>query len=145
LFTMKAYINAQKIAVLADKSYYYATKREGEHMSSAYVAPNEFYQVMSLIVDEILQRNLEHTNEILAKFIDRHFSFSRTKNFSLNIKAEQQQQWIEALGDFILRVPKEVDALVNAATRPLLYYARQKDFDHYQIVEESYRNGHYYN
>lgn len=145
LFTMKAYINAQKIAVLADKSYYYATKREGEHMSSAYVAPNEFYQVMSLIVDEILQRNLEHTNEILAKFIDRHFSFSRTKNFSLNIKAEQQQQWIEALGDFILRVPKEVDALVNAAIRPLLYYARQKDFDHYQIVEESYRNGHYYN
>ena len=144
LFTMKAYVNAQKIAVLADKPYYYATKREGEHMSSAYVAPNDFYQVMSLIVDEILQRDLEHTNEILAKFLDRHFSFSRTKNFSFKVKGEQQQQWMDALGDFILRVPKEVDALVSAAIRPLLYYARQKDFAHYQKVEESYRDGHYY-
>ena len=39
---MKAYLNANRISVLSDKAYYYATKREGEHMSSAYVSPEDF-------------------------------------------------------------------------------------------------------
>ncbi|MGV1143643.1 hypothetical protein ACV56Z_10050 [Staphylococcus aureus] len=43
---MKAYLNANRISVLSDKAYYYATKREGEHMSSAYVSPEDFYEVM---------------------------------------------------------------------------------------------------
>ncbi|MGT2596737.1 hypothetical protein ACVQ90_07600 [Staphylococcus aureus] len=38
----KAYLNANRISVLSDKAYYYATKREGEHMSSAYVSPEDF-------------------------------------------------------------------------------------------------------
>lgn len=29
-------------SVCYDKAYYYATKREGEHMSSAYVSPEDF-------------------------------------------------------------------------------------------------------
>ncbi len=39
---MKAYLNANRISVFSDKAYYYATKREGEHMSSRYVSPEDF-------------------------------------------------------------------------------------------------------
>ncbi|HDJ1234223.1 TPA: poly(ribitol-phosphate) beta-N-acetylglucosaminyltransferase [Staphylococcus aureus] len=148
LFTMKAYLNANRISVLSDKAYYYATKREGEHMSSAYVSPEDFYEVMRLIAVEILNADLEeaHKDQILAEFLNRHFSFSRTNGFSLKVKLEEQPQWINALGDFIQAVPErvDVDALVMSKLRPLLHYARAKDIDNYRTVEESYRQGQYY-
>ncbi|HDF3206893.1 TPA: poly(ribitol-phosphate) beta-N-acetylglucosaminyltransferase [Staphylococcus aureus] len=146
LFTMKAYLNANRISVLSDKAYYYATKREGEHMSSAYVSPEDFYEVMRLIAVEILNADLEeaHKNQILAEFLNRHFSFSRTNGFSLKVKLEDQPQWINALGDFIQAVPERVYALVMSKLRPLLHYARAKDIDNYRTVEESYRQGQYY-
>ncbi|HDE3703618.1 poly(ribitol-phosphate) beta-N-acetylglucosaminyltransferase [Staphylococcus aureus] len=146
LFTMKAYLNANRISVLSDKAYYYATKREGEHMSSAYVSPEDFYEVMRLIAVEILNADLEeaHKNQILAEFLNRHFSFSRTNGFSLKVKLEDQPQWINALGDFIQAVPERVDALVMSKLRPFLHYARAKDIDNYRTVEESYRQGQYY-
>ncbi|MBF7020243.1 glycosyltransferase [Staphylococcus sp. 18_1_E_LY] len=145
LFTMKAYVHADNIATLADKSYYYATKREGEHMSSAYVKPIDFYKIMTLIVEEILNSDLENKKEIIGQFITRHFSFSRTRNFSLNVKADQTAVWMEALGDFVQTVPKEADQYVNEDIRPLLYYGRNKDFKNYKIVEQSYKNGEFYN
>ncbi|HDE3085669.1 TPA: poly(ribitol-phosphate) beta-N-acetylglucosaminyltransferase [Staphylococcus aureus] len=143
LFTMKAYLNANRISVLSDN---YATKREGEHMSSAYVSPEDFYEVMRLIAVEILNADLEeaHKDQILAEFLNRHFSFSRTNGFSLKVKLEDQPQWINALGDFIQAVPERVDALVMSKLRPLLHYARAKDIDNYRTVEESYRQGQYY-
>lgn len=144
LFTMKAYVNAKRIAVLADKPYYYATKREGEHMSSAYVSPEDFYKVMSLITEEILNSPLENKNEVLGYFIDRHFSFSRTNNFSLKIADDKKEAWMDALGDFIQKVPTAVDELVNDSFKPLLHYARLKDMKHYQMVEESYKNGKFH-
>ncbi|HDB6631859.1 TPA: poly(ribitol-phosphate) beta-N-acetylglucosaminyltransferase [Staphylococcus aureus] len=146
LFTMKAYLNANRISVLSDKAYYYATKREGEHMSSAYVSPEDFYEVMRLIAVEILNADLEeaHKDQILAEFLNRHFSFSRTNGFSLKVKLEEQPQWINALGDFIQAVPERVDALVMSKLRSLLHYARAKDIDNYRTVEESYRQGQYY-
>ncbi|HDH6516152.1 TPA: poly(ribitol-phosphate) beta-N-acetylglucosaminyltransferase [Staphylococcus aureus] len=146
LFTMKAYLNANRISVLSDKAYYYATKREGEHMSSAYVSPEDFYEVMRLIAVEILNADLEeaHKDQILAEFLNRHFSFSRTNGFSLKVKLEDQPQWINALGDFIQAVPERVDALVMSKLRPFLHYARAKDIDNYRTVEESYRQGQYY-
>ncbi|HGN7401091.1 TPA: poly(ribitol-phosphate) beta-N-acetylglucosaminyltransferase [Staphylococcus aureus] len=145
LFTMKAYLNANRISVLSDKAYYYATKREGEHMSSAYVSPEDFYEVMRLIAVEILNADLEeaHKDQILAEFLNRHFSFSRTNGFSLKVKLEEQPQWINALGDFIQAVPERVDGLVMSKLRPLLHYARVKDIDNYRTVEESYRQGQY--
>lgn len=145
LFTMKAYLNADKIAVLADKPYYYAAKREGEHMSSAYVSPEDFYKVMSLITEAILDSPLDNKHKVLGYFIDRHFSFSRTNNFSLKIADDKKEVWMDALGDFIQKVPSEVDELVNDSLKPLLYYARLKDMKHYQMVEESYKNGRFYN
>lgn len=145
LFTMKAYIHADNIATLAYKSYYYATKREGEHMSSAYVKPVDFYKIMTLIVEEVLNSDLENKNEIIGQFINRHFSFSRTRNFSLNVKANQTALWMEALGDFVQIVPREADTFVKEEIRPLLYYGRNKDFKHYKIVEQSYLNGEFYN
>ncbi|HDH5825316.1 TPA: poly(ribitol-phosphate) beta-N-acetylglucosaminyltransferase [Staphylococcus aureus] len=146
LFTMKAYLNANRISVLSDKAYYYATKREGEHMSSAYVSPEDFYEVMRLIAVEILNADLEeaHKDQILAEFLNRHFSFSRTNGFSLKVKLEEQPQWINALGDFIQAVPERVEAMVKSKLRPLLHYARAKDIDNYRTVEESYRQGQYY-
>lgn len=72
---MKAYLNANRISVLSDKAYYYATKREGEHMSSAYVSPEDFYEVMRLITLEILKADLKesHKDQILAEFFKSSF------------------------------------------------------------------------
>ncbi|MDT3960456.1 glycosyltransferase [Staphylococcus kloosii] len=145
LFTMQAYVHADNIATLADKSYYYATKREGEHMSSAYVKPIDFYKIMTLIVEEVLNSDLENKNEIIGKFITRHFLFSRTRNFSLKIKSNQTAVWMEALGDFVQTVPEEADKYVNEEIRPLLYYGRNKDFKNYKIVEQSYKDSAFYN
>ena len=41
---------------------------------------------MRLIAVEILNADLEeaHKDQILAEFLNRHFSFSRTNGFSLN-------------------------------------------------------------
>ncbi|HDA1149305.1 TPA: glycosyltransferase family 2 protein [Staphylococcus aureus] len=109
-------------------------------------APEDFYEVMRLIAVEILNADLEeaHKDQILAEFLNRHFSFSRTNGFSLKVKVEDQPQWINALGDFIQAVPVRVDALVMSKLRPLLHYARAKDIDNYRTVEESYRQGQYY-
>ncbi len=67
---MKAYLNANRISVLSDKAYYYATKREAAP-SSAYVSPEDFYEVMRLIAVEILNADLEeaHKDQILAEFL----------------------------------------------------------------------------
>lgn len=145
LFTMKAYVHAKNISILADKSYYYATKREGEHMSSAYVNPKDFYEIMRLIVEEIKNSNLNNKMEILALFIDRHFSFSRTKNFSLNVKNENLDVWMSEISSFINTIPLEVDEKVPASLVPLLKYGRENDFENYQLVEKSYKNNIYHN
>lgn len=145
LFTMKAYIYAENISILADQAYYYATKREGEHMSSAYVNPSDFYTIMKNIVQEVKHSSLENKNTILSLFIDRHFSFSRTKNFSLNINENEVSTWMDSLSDFINEIPEEVDELVNPSLVPLLKYARAKDFYNYQIVEKSYKNNSFEN
>lgn len=145
LFTIKAYIFAENISILADQPYYYATKRDGEHMSSAYVNPADFYTIMKNIVQEVKNSSLENKNTILSLFIDRHFNFSRTKNFSLNINENEVSTWMNSLSDFINDIPEEVDELVNPSLVPLLKYARAKDFNNYQIVEKSYKNNSFEN
>ncbi|WP_314348164.1 glycosyltransferase [Mammaliicoccus vitulinus] len=145
LFTIKAYIFAENISILADQPYYYATKRDGEHMSSAYVNPADFYTIMKNIVQEVKNSSLENKNTILSLFIDRHFNFSRTKNFSLNINENEVSTWMNSLSDFINEIPEEVDELVNPSLVPLLKYARAKDFNNYQIVEKSYKNNSFEN
>lgn len=145
LFTIKAYIFAENISILADQPYYYATKRDGEHMSSAYVNPADFYTIMKNIVQEVKNSPLENKNTILSLFIDRHFNFSRTKNFSLNINENEVSTWMNSLSDFINEIPEEVDELVNPSLVPLLKYARAKDFNNYQIVEKSYKNNSFEN
>src|SRR5699024_9186687 len=91
-------------------------KREGEHLSSAYVSPQDFYKVMGLITEAILDSALNNKHEVLAYFIDRHFSFSRTNNFSLKIADEQKEMWMDALGSFIQKVPEEVKKMANFIT-----------------------------
>lgn len=145
LFTIKAYIFAENISILADQPYYYATKRDGEHMSSAYVNPADFYTIMKNIVQEVKNSPLDNKNTILSLFIDRHFNFSRTKNFSLNINENEVSTWMNSLSDFINEIPEEVDELVNPSLVPLLKYARAKDFNNYQIVEKSYKNNSFEN
>lgn len=56
---MKVYLNVNWISVLSDKVYYYVIKCEGEYMSSVYVLFEDFYEVMRLIVVEILNVDLE--------------------------------------------------------------------------------------
>lgn len=146
IFTMKAYLNAENIGVLCDKGYYYLTLREGEHMSNAYVSPDNFYKVMTLIVESILESKYSEfeKNQILMIFINRHFNFSRTKFFSLKISDEQSNEWMKALSDFVNKIPSNIDDLVEGKLKPLLYFARRNDFDNYKLVEQSYKNNRYY-
>ncbi|MCG7338023.1 glycosyltransferase family 2 protein [Staphylococcus sp. ACRSN] len=146
IFTMQAYVNAQKIGVLADKAYYYATRRDGEHMSAAYVSPKDYYHTMTLIVKSILASpTLKNVDEVLRIFIERHYSFSRTTQFSLRIAEDQKAEWMDAIGDFIREIPERIDDKVKDSIKPLLYYARKKDLEHYQKVEAGYKNGDIYN
>ncbi|MDN8836912.1 glycosyltransferase family 2 protein, partial [Staphylococcus aureus] len=87
----------------------------------------DFYKVMGLITEEILNSPLDNRHDILGYFLDRHFSFSRTNNFSLKIADDKKEAWMDALGDFIQKVPSEVDDIVRDSLKPLLYYARKKD------------------
>ncbi|RIP37217.1 glycosyltransferase family 2 protein [Staphylococcus gallinarum] len=145
VFTMQAYVNASKIGVLADKSYYYATRREGEHMSAAYVTPKDYYQTMRLIVRAIKEsQTLNNNDKVLRIFVERHFSFSRTTRFSLRIAHDKQAEWMDAIGDFIREIPERIDQSVNDNLKPLLYYARKKDLSHYQKVEAGYQTGEIY-
>ncbi|MDN8696613.1 glycosyltransferase family 2 protein, partial [Staphylococcus aureus] len=75
---------------------------------------------------EILNSDLEeaHKDQFFAEFLNSHFSFSLTNGFSLIVKLEDQPQWINALGVFILAVPERLDALVMSKLRPLFHYAR---------------------
>lgn len=145
LFTMRAYLNSSNISILADKSYYYATKRDGEHMSSAYVNPFDFYTIMKKIIQEIKSSKLTNEKEVIALFVDRHFNFSRTKNFSLKIKNSDVSLWMDSLYEFVNEIPIEVDELVTPSLIPLIKYARIKDFNNYQIVEKSYKDNSYKN
>lgn len=138
LFTMKAYLKSENISVLADQPYYYATKREGEHMSSAYVHPEDFYYVMSMIVKEILDSNREDKLDILTIFIERHFEFSRTKNFSLKINDDQVNDWMNAFGKFADLIPEEIYSKVAPSLVPLITYAKKRDFKVYKTIEKSY-------
>lgn len=138
LFTMKAYLKSSNISVLADQSYYFATKRNGEHMSSAYVHPNSFYKVMSLIVTEILQSNREDKVDLLIIFLERHFSFSRTNNFSLKVPENMIDEWMEAFGKFTDLIPEEVYQKIKPSLVPLIVYGKKRNLTMYKIIEKSY-------
>lgn len=145
VFTMNAFLNAKKIGVLSEKVYYYIAKREGDHMSNAYVSPRDFYTVMKMIIDNILTSQFDNEKKymIITIFINRHFNFSRTKNFSLRIK-ENEKEWMKQLSDFVNKIPKDIDALVESKLKPLLYYARKNDFRSYKMIESSYKSNNYY-
>ncbi len=131
VFVMKAYLEADKISVLADYDYYYAVQHDGEHMTFAYVAPQSYYGAMKVIIDMICESRLSHTGkkQFMAKFLNRHFDFSRTTDFTVTIEDEQEQQdWMTELHHFVERnIPLEIDRLVHSHTRLKLYFVRRND------------------
>lgn len=140
IFTMKSYLKSDNIAILADQPYYFLNKREGEHMSDAYVHPKDFYKVMSLIVEEILNSNKNDKDKILGLFLNRHFTFSRTKNFSLKIKDNLISDWMEAFGKFVDLIPERVYKFVEPSILPLIKYGKTRNFEMYKIIEQSYKS-----
>ncbi|AOY05118.1 glycosyltransferase family 2 protein [Bacillus subtilis] len=130
VFTMKAYLKAQKISVLADYDYYYAVKRDGDHMSAAYVSPDNFYEAMEDIIRAIRASDLEEDRKIklMAVFLNRHFDFSRTRNFTIKIKNEEERaEWFKYLSSFIQTVPEETDQLVLPHIKLRLLFIRNND------------------
>ncbi len=64
VFTMKAYLKAKKISVLADYDYYYAVKRDGDHMSAAYVSPDNFMRRWKILFVRSEPVNLKKTEKL---------------------------------------------------------------------------------
>lgn len=128
---MQAYLEADKISVLADYDYYYAVQHDGEHMTFAYVAPQSYYGAMKIILDMIRESRLSHTGKMkfMAKFLNRHFDFSRTTDFTVTIEDEQEQQtWMTESHHFVEQnIPQEIDKLVHSHTRLKLYFVRHND------------------
>ncbi|MFB4474459.1 glycosyltransferase [Oceanobacillus caeni] len=147
IFTMRAYLQSNVISVLSDKDYYYATAHEGPHMNSAYVSPNDFYKVMSDIVDEIYATNepMERKDKLTAEFLNRHFNFSRTKNFSIkNNNEEEKEKWMRALSDFIIdHVPNSVDMLTASDIQPRIIIARNRNLHDYESYERALKQNDY--
>ena len=143
LFTMKSYIKATVISVLTKESYYYATLREGEHMNSAYVNPEDFYAIMSGIMKIVLSANEtdERKYKFAASFLNRHFNFSRTTNFTLKSRTnEVKKEWMQHLHNFILNsVPEEVDIYTNPDIKARIILARSNDYSSYESFEKEYK------
>lgn len=133
LFTMRAYLHAQTISILADKDYYYLVTREGEHMSAAFVAPEKFYFIMKEIIKAIYENGQENPDAIAAIFIKKHFMHSRTTNFIRRIKdPEDRKKWFTELSDFALQIPKSLESRLPANINIFLAAARASDFASYK-------------
>jgi glycosyltransferase involved in cell wall biosynthesis len=141
IFTMKAYVRAKAISILSDLDYYYATWREGEHMNNAYVAPDDYFKVMSDIMDEIFSADETDSRKekFASTFLNRHFYFSRTTNFTLNFKKQEEiHEWIKQLNLFLEKhVPASVDSLTAADVYPRIVLARNTDLENYHRFEKS--------
>ncbi|MEC0277883.1 glycosyltransferase [Bacillus halotolerans] len=130
VFTMNAYLKAKKISVSADYDYYYLVKRDGEHMSVAYVPPENFYGAMEDIISAIKASDLEEERKIklMAVFLNRHFDFSRTKNVTIKMKNEKERaEWFQYLSSFIHAVPEEADQFVLPHIKLRLLFIRNND------------------
>ncbi|MBG9770457.1 glycosyltransferase family 2 protein [Bacillus vallismortis] len=130
VFTMKAYLKAKKISVLADYDYYYAVKRDGDHMSGAYVSPDNFYEAMEDIIHAIKASDLEEDRKmkLMAVFLNRHFDFSRTRNVTIKLKKDEERaEWFHYLASFIRTVPEEVDQFVLSHIKLRLLFIRNND------------------
>ncbi|MCY7750382.1 (poly)ribitol-phosphate teichoic acid beta-D-glucosyltransferase TarQ [Bacillus inaquosorum] len=130
VFTMNAYLKAKKISVSADYDYYYLVKRDGEHMSVAYVPPENFYGAMEDIISAIKASELEEARKIklMAVFLNRHFDFSRTKNVTIKMKTDEERaEWFKYLSSFIHAVPEEADQFVLPHIKLRLLFIRNND------------------
>lgn len=127
---MNAYLKAKKISVSADYDYYYLVKRDGEHMSVAYVPPENFYGAMEDIISAIKASDLEEARKtkLMAVFLNRHFDFSRTKNVTIKMKTDEERaEWFKYLSSFIHAVPEEADQFVLPHIKLRLLFIRNND------------------
>lgn len=141
VFVMKAYLRAKRISVLADYICYYAVQRdEGEHMTFAYVPPRDYYEAMKAVVELIKESHLDPKRKeaLLAKFLNRHFDFSRTTDFLAVIKEEEKQrEWMAALREFIVnQIPSAIDSKVHPDNSYKLHLIRNNDFIGFQSLEK---------
>ncbi|MGG3571967.1 glycosyltransferase family 2 protein [Bacillus gobiensis] len=145
VFVMKAYLYSKRISVLADYTCYYAVQRdEGEHMTFAYVPPYDYYEAMQAVVDLIKDSHLELNRKeaLLAKFMNRHFDFSRTTDFLEMIEEEERQrEWMAALHKFIVNyIPESIDSKVHPDHGFKLHLIRTNDFPGLKSFEKELKD-----
>ncbi|WP_326969552.1 glycosyltransferase [Bacillus halotolerans] len=146
VFVMNAYVHAQTISVLADYNYYYAVSREGNHMTFAYVPPKDYYGAMEAIISIIKKSSLseERKKQLTAKFLNRHFQFSRTTDFTSVIESEEEQKnWMHHLHLFIQKnILPCIDNLLLNHIRLRLFFIRKNDFYGFKQLEQEEANIH---
>lgn len=146
VFMIQAYILANKISILADQFYYYATKHDGEHMTFTYTEPEEYYKVIGEAVDAIYKYSDEHrdrTDMLTASYINRHFIGSKTTDTTIKrTDINERKRWFDLLHNFVYNhVPETVDRLVEKEVYIRLTLARANDQANYTIYEyEKYTN-----
>lgn len=114
-FVMKAYLESDVISTLSDYDYYYAVKPTGVHMSGVYEPPKIFYACIGEVFRSIDNSKLSSAkkDKVRAIFINRHFDFSRTKNFTINY-ASKKEEWMHYLREMVLNyIPEHVDDMVK--------------------------------
>ncbi|MDA7025491.1 glycosyltransferase [Bacillus sp. CLL-7-23] len=146
VFVMNAFLHASVISVLADYDCYYAVLREGDHMTFAYVSPQDYYDAMKVIIDMIKTSRLSETRKekLIAKFLNRHFEFSRTTDFTTVLQSEdEQREWMNELYLFVQKnIPAEVDTMVKNHFRLRLYFIRHNDLTGFKQFEHEEENLH---
>ncbi|MDE1383153.1 MULTISPECIES: glycosyltransferase [Bacillus] len=139
VFVMSAYLHAHKISVLADYDCYYAVLREGEHMTFAYVSPEDYYGAMKVIIDMIKSSTLSESQKekLTAKFLNRHFEFSRTTDFTEVLETESEQiEWMNELHLFVEKnISPAIDLLVKNHFRLKLFFIRNNDLTGFKQFE----------
>jgi hypothetical protein len=130
---MKAYLSANTISVLSDYDYYYLAKTDDCHAAGAYIHPKDFYNIMAEIFQFIKKSDLssEDKNKVMKIFLERHFDFSRTKNFTIKHNDyKDREEWMYYLHKFITEnVPENIDDLVKLYIKIKLILIRHNDLD----------------
>lgn len=133
LFTMKAYLFASVISVLSDYNYYYLARTDGYHAAGAYIHPKYFYDVMAQIMKLIEKSpySEKDKDKIRKIFLERHFDYSRTKNFTIKQKdPKNREEWMFHIHKFVTEtIPEKMDSMLNLHIYIRLMLIRNNDLD----------------
>lgn len=142
VFVMECYCLSNRISILSDYDYYYLTNREEGHLSASVVPPDEYFKVISKVIDGIENGTIEnevYKNRIKGAFLNRFLRHGRNSRFyELNHLSEQEKrEWMFYFSKFVNeKIDKSIDAFVNIEFKDRLKCIRENNFEKITLVEE---------